>query len=334
MHSLALATLVATVLASALARAEPACLPAAMFAKDARPEMSLGRVDGVSTLCAQDNWQTNTVYGCWSVDARTGALTTTSATWPTGLSQRVKLDAAGCIEGYCIKTIPDAPSDPLPTLARSTDGVHAAILYFHEVHVFEARSKTEIRAFSVGTENASSETGIGNIPIQMLYAGDTIYVVGTDAGPFKAVWAFRHDGTRLGRIDQDPKTAGEAWSVYGGTVNLIDDEHIALANSGTREMLILSLGSGARTILKRPVGAGPCSKENMLNVKLGDIESLPQACKRFIQANYEPYFDISPLRLSSGDFVATLAGPALGAVAILDGRTLVEKKRMKLRRCS
>lgn len=334
MRRLALLTLASALLASTLARAEPACLPKAMFSKEAIPEMSLGLVDGVPTLCAQDDWRSTTVFGCWRVHPKSGALTAAAPIWPAGLSRRVTLDPTGCFEGYCLNADPDSLREALLAFVMSTDGKHAAILNAYELHIFDAQSKTKDRTISLSWEHAEPEKGIGNMPIRMIYAGDTIYVTGTDAGPFMAVWAFRDDGARLGRINQSLKPDSEALDVYGGTVNLVDGKHVALAESGARSMLLLSLGSGERTVLKRSVGSGPCSRENMQDIKLGDFERLPRACKRFAQINYEPYFHISPIRLPSGDFLTTLGGPMLGSMAVLDGRTLVEKARMKLRRCT
>lgn len=325
--------LLAAGLTPGLARAQPACLPLSLFPQkedDLVPALDLGLVANVPTLCARRRDESAGLLGCWTIDAKTGALSVSTATNLPGQSQRGKTDPSGCIEGYC--TAPKAAADELLLWAVSTDGAHAVILREQALHVFDGKAKTQTGVIPLSDSAAPDTSNVSNMPVRILYVADTIYVVGSDAGPFIGVWPFRQDGKRMGFVTE--KQSEQAYSVYLGTANVLDDTRVALANAGLRSMLVLSPGAGQRQEITRNVGRAPCTKQEMENVGFGDLDRLSAGCRKTVAARFEPYFDLAPIRLPSGHFLAALSGKGRGSLAILDGRTLTERQRLKLRRCT
>lgn len=320
----------ATLPAVATAAAQPACLPAAVFAADGNgrmPSLDLGFVGAVPTLCARDATDRAALIGCWTVNPARGALTAAGARALPGHGRRAVPDTAGCTEGYCV-----APSAETRLLATSTDGAHAVVLADAALHVFDAATKARTARIPLADPAAPDHTNVSNTPIKLLYAADTIYVVGSDAGPFIGVWAFKQDGRRLGLVKISADPASEAFNIFNGGINIVDGTDIALADAGLQTMLFVSVATSARQRLKRAVSPAPCTRKHMQSFAEGDL-SLPPACRNAIRARFEPYLAMSALRLANGDVLTTLTGPAHGQLALLAGRTLAERKRIQLLRC-
>lgn len=334
LRRVALSLLLAALPAFGLARADSACLPSSLFPKDeseSAPTLELGLVGGVPTLCALPTLEQAGLMGCWSVNPANGTLSRSAATTRPGISQRGKTDARGCIDGYCI--VPRVPADEFLLWAASTSGTGVVIRRERALYVFDAGTKAQVRTIQLYEENAPDGTNVSNEPVRLLYVGDTIYVIGSDAGPFMAVWAFKETGERTGVVTTTGKPGSEALSVYLGAANVIDDKHVAFSDVGLRRLLILSPG-GTRQEKVRAVSTAPCTKDEMQPVDIGEIDAASKACRRTLTANLVPYFSLVPVRLPSGDFLAALAGKLRGSIAILDGTTLKEKKRFKLARCT
>jgi hypothetical protein len=270
------------------------------------------------------------LVGCWSVNPANGALSASTATSFPGHSMRGKLDAQGCIEGYC--TSPTDNPDEVPLWATSTSGAKVVVLRERFLHVFDASTKAQTRVIALHEDNAQAGTNVSNQPIKLLYVGDTIYVVGTDAGPFIAVWAYKETGERLGFVTMTGKPGTEALSIYLGAAQVIDSDHVLLSDAGLRHVVVLT-PSGSRQDKRRALSTAPCTKDELQIIDLGDLDAVSKACRRTAAANIQPYFDLAPVRLPSGDLLAALAGKLRGSLAVLDGNTLKEKKRLKLARC-
>lgn len=316
-----------------LAWAETACLPRVLFPKgesEPVPALELGLVAGVPTMCARRGADRAELLGCWSINPANGALSASSATSFPGHSLRGEPDAQGCIEGYCMPP-PENADDP-HLWATSTSGTKAVLLRERFLHVFDASSKAQTRVIALNEDNAPDGTNVSNQPVKLLYVGDTIYVVGTDAGPFKGVWSFKETGERLGIVTMTGKPGSEALSVYLGAAQVIDSGHVLLSDAGLRQVVVLT-PSGPRQDKRRAVSTAPCTKDELQIIDLGDLDPVSKACRRTAAANIQPYFDLVPVRLPSGDLLAAFAGKLRGSLAVLDGNTLREKKRLKLARC-
>jgi hypothetical protein len=344
---LVFALLFAALQAPVPARAEPACLPLSLFPQeqgDGKQVLDLGLIANVPTLCAYSNWLHTGLLGCWAVDPAAATLSVSTATSLPGHSQRGKTDANGCIEGYCPAPKPDV--DELLMWAVSTDGAHAAILREgtlgegdspgrrEALHVFDRRTKARTATIPLADDKAPANTNAGNSAVRFFYLGGTIYVAGSDAGPYIAVWAFEEGGRRLGMIEEASKPHGHSYSIFNGGLNVIGDSHIALVDAGLQTMLILSPAGETRQLLVRRVSRAPCTEQEMDRFNYWDYDTLSKGCRKTVARSFEPYIDLVPVRLPSGDFLAALSGGGRGTLAILDGNTLREKRRIVLPRCA
>lgn len=316
------AVLIAALLAPVAATADPVCLPKALFPKgDAYvPTFDLGLVAGVPTLCAHADSEVGGLIGCWAIDPKTGALSASTATALPGHSQHRKTDAKGCIDGYCA---PKAAAGEMLMFVTSTDGAHAAILYDVSLYVFDAKTKKQTKIIPLSDEKAPDNTNVGNSPVEVMYAGNALYVVGTDAGPYIAVWSFKDDGKRTGILDL---------SVFAGGVNVLDDTKVALADAGLQSMLVVNASDGKTTEIKRPAKSAPCKAEDMQY--LGETSQPSKGCRKVLAKSFDPWANLDPILLPSGEYLAALAGSGRGSVAILDPVKLAQKKRFKLKRCT
>ena len=326
--------LAASMLLAASAAAQPACLPRPVTTPDSTgrlPSLQLGLAPA-PTLCAYDMQDAPAGLGCWTVDAAKGALSASTTTGLPGHGRRVRADAAGCIDGFCVAS---GAAPPEPRLfAVSSSGTHAAMLDDEAVHVFDVRTKMRTVSIKLSDPQASDTTNVSNVPVRLLFVDDTIFVVGSDAGPFIGVWQFKADGRRLGRIVRNTQSGadGETFNVFQGSVSLLGAGHIALTDAGLRSMLVVPIGEGKPRLIRRTTASAPCSKTHMERMAEGDL-TLPAACRAVVRRQFEPYFDASLVQLASGDFLVALTGPAQGELALLDARTLAEKRRIKPAKC-
>jgi hypothetical protein len=268
---------------------------------------------------------------CWTVDQATGALAASTVTALPGRSQAGVVDAAGCVAGYC--PTPRAEADKTPLWATSTNGARAVVLSGAELQVFDTTSKAPLRRIPLFGGDVPGHTIVGNAPVRLLYLGDTIHVVGADAGPFAAVWAFKDSGERIGLVTKDGGADGGAIDVYRGGTGILDGGHVAVADAALRRLVMLD-AAGRRTTIVRQVSQAPCSEENLLDAFIADdTERASAACRRTIATHFAPYYDVELVRLPSGAFLAALSGKHAGEIAVLDKATLREVKRLKLARC-
>ena len=321
--------MVAAVLAPTAAAAEAVCLPKALFPKgDATaPTLDLGLVAGTPTLCAHADYEKGGMLGCWAIDPKTGALSASTAMALPGHSQNRKTDAKGCIDGYCV---PKAAADEMLMFVVSTDGAHAAALRETTLHVFDAKTKKPTKSILLMDEKAPDNTNVGNGPVELLYAGNALYVVGSDAGPYMAVWGFKDDGKRTGIIGGSPEGGG--FSVYGGGANVASDTQIIVADGGLQNLMLINGADGTSTAVKRPVKSAPCKAEDLQY--LGETSEPSKGCKKVLAKSFEPWANLDPIVLPSGEILAALSGAGRGSVALLEPKQLSEKKRFKLKRCA
>jgi hypothetical protein len=71
------------------------------------------------------------------------------------------------------------------------------------LYIFATNTNAKVAEIELRKEDASEETNVGNKPWGLLYSGDTLFVIGTDAGPFTGVWVFKDDGSRVGEVSTD-----------------------------------------------------------------------------------------------------------------------------------
>jgi hypothetical protein len=325
--------IVALLLSSLLAAAAPpACLPKSVFTKNIEgewPLVDLGYINDVLTLCAYERAVTpkaDKLLGCWTVDSTTGKLGASAVTAIPGRGRRADLDAHGCVNGYCIAPI--TPTDHRPIFATSTDGAHAAVLTGDLLDIFETSTKTKVAEIGLTKADAPAETNVSNVPWGLLYNGKTLFVIGTDAGPFTGVWVFKENGDRAGQISID----ADRLNIFRGGYGILGGDKVAFSDAGLQNMITVSGANGAAQSVKRNVNHSPCTADQFEQWLEGD-ESETGSCKRALESKYRPYVDMSPVLLPSGDIIATLSGPAQGTIAVLNPTDLTEKRRLKVPRC-
>src|SRR5262249_32259306 len=147
---------------------------------------------------------------CWTVNPTTGALGASAATSIPGWGRRTDVDAQSCINGYCIPPIPADANRPF--FATSTDDAHAAILTGERLYVFETSKKTKVAEIDIRKADSNDEIYVTNAPWGLLYNGDTLFVIGADAGPFIGVWMFKQNGNRAGGV----RSQDTAFNIYSG----------------------------------------------------------------------------------------------------------------------
>jgi len=306
------------------ASADAPCLPKAHKGETRQ----LGLVDGAPVLCtmiAGEAQSGSRVGACWDVDLKTGSLNPRAAAQLPGHGMSVALDAKGCFDGYCL----GKPEEGEIIVSPSTDGRHFVIHANLTARVFDVKTKKLVKTFGFRSENGSDDDSVSNAVIDVLYVGDTIYAIGSDAGPYIGVWAFKDDGTPRGLI----KEGGDSFSVYTGTWTVIDENRVALSDVGMRRLLIVSSKDAKRKLLKRRVKLAPC-KEGDIAAYLGDDADVPAACKKHIEKTFAPYLGATIAAMPGGDLLFALADRAGSELAILDGKSLAEKKRIKLKQCA
>ena len=314
-------------LAPALAAAQSVCLPKSVFAKDQAgelPPLHLGYVNNVLTLCAYERPADNKadkLLGCWTVDPTTGVLGTSAATAIPGHGRRIALDSRNCFDGYC------APGSVQPDdrviFAASSNGSHAAIMNQTFAYIFATDTKAK-------TAEIELTTDVKNAPWDLVYNGNTLFVIGADAGPFIGVWAFKDDGSRAGPVTD--QAGNDSLNIFSGGYGILESDKVAFAEGGLQDMMIVTGANAAKKMTKRTVSYSPCTADQFdAWVRTEDVQN--RACNRVLAARYAPYVNTSLAQLPSGDVLATLSGSAQGQIAVLDPVGLTKRRQLNLRKC-
>ncbi len=336
-------TNVALMVATTLAATQPACLPKSVFVKNQDgefPIMDLGYANNVLTLCAYEKASfadgiggPDKRLGCWTVDPATGALGASAATAIPGRGRRVALDAKSCIDGYCV---PPIKSDrPGPFFATSTDGAHAAVLSEGPddegsvIYIFETGTKKKTAEIPLYKPDAPEVTNVANAPWGLLYNGDTLFVIGSDAGPAIYATAFKQSGERAGAVFGDDIYL----NLFKGGYGILERDKVVFADAGLQNLTTVTGANIEKQSSRRAVSYAPCKKSQFEDDWMLGDDSQTGACKRALDAKYNPYVDMSPALLPTGDIVATLSGPAQGNLVVLNRAGLTEVRRVKLARC-
>jgi len=159
--------------------------------------------------------------------------------------------------------------------ASSKAGVAAVSL----VYTFATGTKAKVAEIEPIKQDVPDETNVGNEPWGLLYSGDTLFVIGTDAGPFTGVWVFKEDGSRVGRISTDV----DAINIFQGGYGILGRDKVALADAGLQNMTIVTGANAARQSIERTTSFAPCTKDQFEQwTRAEDTEK--GACKRVLAA--------------------------------------------------
>lgn len=318
MHRVAVALLAVATLVR-VADAAPACLPKVATRPGA--ELTLGSIAGVSLVCVVRDAK---VFGCWDIDPKSGKLTARAVSAPPGRSIEAAPDAKRCVDGYCLPPATGKFPDRV-LMATSTDGQHVVVGEWGSgsASIFDVASKKRLRTFDYsGTTDA---TIIGNSVVGLLYLGNTLYVRGSDAGPYEAVYAIKDDGTHLGHVT-DGKD--DLFSIDEGAASALDADRLALTDPFFQQLVIVSAKDNRRTVIKRPFALGPCTESD-----LDVVEPPAKKCEKYFAKAFAPYSGAELVALPGGELLIALSSKLVGQLAILDGTTLAEKRRVRMPIC-
>lgn len=301
------------------------CLPA-VLKDDNPPRLELGAEGSAAVVCADDTDGTRLLgpIACWNVDLSTGALTYTDAKPLPGRSIDVRLDGK-CARGYCLPD--DAKVDAkIARLAWSFDGSKVAVLVGDSIHLFDAATKQHESSFSV-----RGDKGVTGDPIALAYVGDELFVEGADQGTPSGVWVFKSDGTAVGPITQIGAKGDTPISPDHGAFVVLDKGRIGIAERGYQTLSTYDVDTGRRGKLVRKVPKTSCKTAEVAAYWNGG-DKVSDRCRESMDKAYGALVGATTIA-GSKNFLTLLRGPRLGELAVLDAKTLVEKKVIKMPWC-
>lgn len=302
------------------------CLPAELNKPNA-PRLVLGVIRSNAVVCAMDQDKTRLLgaVGCWNVDVRTGALTYQAPTPLPGRGLAVMFDDR-CARGYCLPKDAKVPTDPVALMAWNLDGSKVAVLSGDNVHIFDAASKAHESSFSI-----RGDKGVTSEPTAMHWNGTAIFVEASD-GTTSPVWVFKpEDGTAIGPIEALGTKDRTLLSTRNGSFVLLDDARVAISEQGFSSLTIYEIDTGKRSKLVRKIPAGPCKKDELDAMWRDPLSESPK-CKDFVSKNFSHLVGADAVA-GTKNLLVLLRGPRLGELAVIDAKTLAERKTIKMPWC-
>ena len=316
--------------ALAIVPAGSTCLPASLHNLNA-PRLELAAIGSDAVVCAVDQERTRLLgpVACWTVEikdaARMGALSYQAATPIPGRGFSVMIDD-GCARGFCVPKDARLPTDPVAQIAWNVDGTKVAVLAAETVHVFDAASKQHEMSFPI-----RGDKGVTSEPTAVHWNGDAIFVEASD-GTTAPVYVFKPDGTPVGPIEALGGKDKTALSTRNGSFILLDKTRVAISEQGMSTLTIYEIDSGKRTKLVRKVPASPCKKDELEALWRDPAAAGSAKCKDFVAKNFAHLVGADAVA-GSKNLLVMLRGPRLGELAVIDAKTLAERKSIKLPWC-
>lgn len=305
------------------------CLPTALKDNTA-PRLELTAQGADAVVCAIDQDETRLLgpVGCWKVDLASGALAYMPSAPLPGRGMSVLLDDR-CARGFCLPKDAKAPSTKIARMAWNGEGSKVAVLVGDDLHVYDASSKAHESSFTI-----RGDKGVTNDPTGVDWVGDVIFVEGTDQGPYSAVWAFKAaDGAPLGGIEAIGAKDAKPISTFGGSFSLLDKTRVAVAEQGFSTVTVYETSNGQRSKLVRKLTKPPCKNEEVDAYWHDQNDKVTPKCKAALEASFA-HLQGATAVAGSKNFLVMLRGPRLGELAVMDAKTLAEKKAIKLPWCT
>jgi len=295
------------------------CLPAAFREADA-PRLELAAIGKDAVVCAIDHQEDRLLgpVGCWKVDLADGSLSYMSPVPPPGRGMQVQIDE-GCARGFCL---PDGAPDTVDIVWHPS-GAKAAVLAGDELHLFDAATKSHETSFSI-----RGDKGVTGTPSNLYWVGEALYVEATE-DTASAVWVFRPDGTAVGPIL--PLGSNKPASTFKGSFSILDENRIGIGEHGFSTMTIYEGDTGKRAKLVRKLAKPPCKAAELDTFWKGGEASAK--CMTHMTKNFDHLIGATAVA-GSTNYLVMLRGPRLGELAVLDAKTLAEKKTFKLAWCA
>jgi hypothetical protein len=301
------------------------CLPTTLKEEGA-PELQLGAKDSDALVCAVDKDKSRLLgtVGCWKVDLASGALEYKDMSALPGGNVDVKLEDH-CARGFCVPKDAQVSGD-VAHMSWNLDGTKVAVLIGDDVHIFDAGNKTHESSFSV-----RGDKGLTNNPVAVHYVGDMIFVEGADDGPYAAVWGFKQDGTANGVINALGGKQEKPISIYHGSFSVLDKTRIGLGANGMETLTMYEVDTGKRTKLVRRVGKLAC-KPAEIDAFWHYGDKVTDKCRASIEKASGHLIGANAV-MGSKSLLVLLRGDRLGELAVMDAKTLAEKKAIKMPWC-
>ena len=305
------------------------CLPMALK-ENTGPRLELAAIGADAVVCAIDTDETRLLgpVACWKVDLAAGGLTYIPSAPLPGRGISVLIEDR-CARGYCLPKDAKAPAGKVARMAWSPEGAKVAILFGDDVHVYDASSKAHESSFSI-----RGDKGVTNDPVAVHWVGDVVFVEGADSGPYAGVWAFKAaDGSPVGGIEAIGAKDGKAISTFGGSFSLLDKGRVAVAEQGFSTVTIYETANGQRSKLVRKLTKPPCKNDEVDAYWKDENDKVGAKCKDALTKSFA-HLQGATAVAGSKNFLVMLRGPRLGELAVLDSKTLAEKKAIKLPWCT
>lgn len=304
------------------------CLPQGLKETTA-PRLELAAVGNDAVLCALDTDESRLLgpVACWKIDLGSGALTYMPAAPIPGRGISVLLDDR-CARGFCLPKDAKVPASKVARMTWSTDGSKVAVLVGDDMHIYDSSSKAHESSFSI-----RGDKGVTNDPVAVHWVGEMLFVEGNDQGPFAAVWAFKADGTAVGGIEAIGAKDGKPLSTYGGSFSLLDKTRVAVSEQGFSTLTIYETSTGQRSKLVRKLTKPPCKNDEVSAYWNDQNDKVGAKCKDALDKSFAALQGATAVA-GSRNLLVMLRGPRLGELAVLDGKTLAEKKAIKLPWCN
>lgn len=305
------------------------CLPAELKKTNA-PRLELAAIGSDAVICAIDQDRTRLLgpVACWKVEvagAHPGALNYQPGTPLPGRGIAVMLDGR-CARGYCVPKDAQVPADAVALMAWSTDGAKAAVLASDTVHIYDAASKAHESSFSIrGTGGVTSD------PTALHWNGDSIFVEASD-GTTSPVFVFKADGTAVGPIEPLGGKDKAPLSTRNGSFLLLDKGRVAVSEQGMSTLTIYETESGKRSKLVRKIPAGSCKKDDLEGLWRDPTFAAAPKCKDHFVKTFAHLVGADAVA-GTKNLLVLLRGPRLGELAVIDAKTLAERKTIKMPWC-
>lgn len=302
------------------------CLPPLLKEADG-PRLELAAIGNDAVICATDTLRPRLLgpVGCWKVDLASGELAYQMASPLPGRGLTVGLDDR-CARGYCLPADAAVPDDNVAFIVWSPDGAKVAVLAGDKVHLHDAASKKHESSFAIRGDN-----GVIGSPQGIHWAGDALFVEAME-GASAAVWVFKADGRAGGPLEQIAAKDAKPLSTYGGSFVILDKNRVAVAERGYTTVTTYEVDSGKRAKLVRKIATAPCKAAEVETYWRDGDASLPPKCKEQLGKTFGPLIGADAVA-GRTSFLVLLRGDRLGELGVLDAKTLVEKKSIKLPWC-
>ncbi len=306
--------------ANKLIPTDSTCLPVALK-EDGAPRLELGAVGADAVICAVDTEPSRLLgtVGCWKIDLASGELAYRKRDAIPGRGVTVKM-TNNCAWSFCLPK--DAKSDAeVAQVTTNIDGSKTAALVGDEIHIFDSASKEHASKFGIrGDKGATGDV------TRLNWVGDTLFVEGTDT-----VWVFKADGTAVGAIEPIGGKDGKPASMLGGSLSVLDKTRVAVAEQGFSTVTTYEADTGKRAKLVRKTTKPPC-KDPELEAYWKGADGVGAKCKDFMTKNFGPLVGADAVA-GSKNLLVLLRGTRLGELAVLDAKSLAEKKSIRLPWC-